>query len=449
MTIIDPNGEDAFSHVMPSIQDRLRDFTPRRAKGRVRRLLGVIVHATVTEVRLGEICHLVDPSTGRKLLAEVIGLTDDMAVLTPIGDLSGLSSLTEVVPTGDELRVPVGPGLLGRTINAIGEPLDNLPWPPAGIEAYYPVGAIPPDPLSRQLISAPISLGVRAIDGLITCGRGQRIGIFGEPGTGKSTLLANIARNTDADVVVVGLIGERGREVREFIDRQLGPEGLAKSVVVAATSERPAMERVKAAYVATTIAEYFRDQGKHVLLLMDSVTRYARAQREIGLAAGEPPTRRGFPPSLFAALPRLLERSGPSPRGSITGVYTILVEGDGTLDPVAEEVQAILDGHVILSRDLAQRNQFPAIDVLASRSRLMDVVVSRQHSDDAGRIREMMGRYNEVELLVRVGEYERGSDKAADEAIAKIGRINALLRQTKDERETFASIERRMREIVG
>ena len=449
MTIIDPNGEDAFSHVMPRIQDRLRDFTPRRAKGRVRRLLGVIVHATVTEVRLGEICHLVDPSTGRKLLAEVIGLTDDMAVLTPIGDLSGLSSLTEVVPTGDELRVPVGPGLLGRTINAIGEPLDSLPWPPAGIEAYYPVGAIPPDPLSRQLISAPISLGVRAIDGLITCGRGQRIGIFGEPGTGKSTLLANIARNTDADVVVVGLIGERGREVREFIDRQLGPEGLAKSVVVAATSERPAMERVKAAYVATTIAEYFRDQGKHVLLLMDSVTRYARAQREIGLAAGEPPTRRGFPPSLFAALPRLLERSGPSPRGSITGVYTILVEGDGTLDPVAEEVQAILDGHVILSRDLAQRNQFPAIDVLASRSRLMDVVVSRQHSDDAGRIREMMGRYNEVELLVRVGEYERGSDKAADEAIAKIGRINALLRQTKDERETFASIERSMREIVG
>jgi len=449
MTIIDPNGEDAFSHVMPRIQDRLRDFTPRRAKGRVRRLLGVIVHATVTEVRLGEICHLVDPSTGRKLLAEVIGLTDDMAVLTPIGDLSGLSSLTEVVPTGDELRVPVGPGLLGRTINAIGEPLDNLPWPPAGIEAYYPVGALPPDPLSRQLISAPISLGVRAIDGLITCGRGQRIGIFGEPGTGKSTLLANIARNTDADVVVVGLIGERGREVREFIDRQLGPEGLAKSVVVAATSERPAMERVKAAYVATTIAEYFRDQGKHVLLLMDSVTRYARAQREIGLAAGEPPTRRGFPPSLFAALPRLLERSGPSPRGSITGVYTILVEGDGTLDPVAEEVQAILDGHVMLSRDLAQRNQFPAIDVLASRSRLMDVVVSRQHSDDAGRIREMMGRYNEVELLVRVGEYERGSDKAADEAIAKIGRINALLRQTKDERETFASIERRMREIVG
>jgi ATP synthase in type III secretion protein N len=449
MTIMDRPGDDAFTRIIPRLQEKVREFTPRRAKGRVRRILGIVVHATVTEVRLGEICKLVDPTNGRSLLAEVIGLADDMAVLTPIGDLAGLSSLTEVMPTGDELRVPVGPGLLGRTINAIGEPLDDLPWPPEGIEAYYPVGAVPPEPLSRQLISAPISLGVRAIDGLVTCGRGQRIGIFGEPGTGKSTILANIARNTDADVVVVGLIGERGREVREFLDRQLGPEGLAKAVIVAATSERPAMERVKAAYVATTIAEYFRDQGKNVLLLMDSVTRFARAQREIGLAAGEPPTRRGFPPSLFAALPRLLERSGPARHGSITGIYTILVEGDGTLDPVAEEVQAILDGHVILSRDLAQRNQFPAVDVLASRSRLMDVVVSPQHRHDAGRIREMISRFNEVELLVRVGEYERGSDKGADEAIAKIDRINGFLRQTKDERESFATIEKRMREIVG
>jgi type III secretion protein N (ATPase) len=451
MNIMAPpgNGDDAFSRIMPRLQDALRDFTPRRAKGRVRRLLGVVVHATVTEVRMGEICWLVDPGTQRHLMAEVIGLADDMAILTPIGDLSGLSSLTEVVPTGDELRIPVGPGLLGRTISAVGNALDDKPWPPPGIEAYYPVGALPPDPLARQLISAPILLGVRSIDGLITVGRGQRIGIFGEPGAGKSTLLADIARNTDADVVVVGLIGERGREVREFLDRQLGPEGLAKAVVVVATSERPAMERVKAAYVATTIADAFRDQGKNVLLLMDSVTRFARAQREIGLAAGEPPTRRGFPPSLFAALPRLLERSGPAKHGSITGIYTILVEGDGTLDPVAEEVQAILDGHVILSPELAQKNHFPAVDVLRSRSRLMDVVVSRQHREDAGRIREMISRYNDVELLVRVGEYEKGSDKGADEAIAKISRINAFLRQTKDERENFADIERRMREIVA
>jgi ATP synthase in type III secretion protein N len=444
-----PGGDDAFSRIMPRLQDALRDLTPRRAKGRVRRLLGVVVHATVSEVRLGELCYLIDPSTQRSVMAEVIGLADDMAILTPIGDLSGLSSLTEVVPTGDELRVPVGPGLLGRTISAVGAPLDDKPWPPDGIEAYYPVGALPPDPLARQLISAPIQLGIRSIDGLITCGRGQRIGIFGEPGAGKSTILADIARNTDADVVVVGLVGERGREVREFIDRQLGPAGLAKAVIVVATSERPAMERVKAAYVATTIAEYFRDQGKNVLLLMDSITRFARAQREIGLAAGEPPTRRGFPPSLFAALPRLLERSGPAKHGSITGIYTILVEGDGTLDPVAEEVQAILDGHVILSPELAQRNHFPAVDVLRSRSRLMDAVVSRQHRDDAGRIREMISRYNDVELLVRVGEYEKGSDKAADEAIAKIGRINAFLRQGKDERDNLGEIERRMREIAG
>jgi type III secretion protein N (ATPase) len=339
--------------------------------------------------------------------------------------------------------------LLGRTISAVGAPLDDLPWPPEGIEAYYPVGAMPPDPLARQLISQPILLGIRSIDGLITCGRGQRIGVFGEPGSGKSTILADIARNTDADVVVVGLIGERGREVREFLDRQLGPEGLAKSVIVVATSERPAMERVKAAYCATTIAEYFRDQGKHVLLVMDSITRFARAQREIGLAAGEPPTRRGFPPSLFAALPRLLERSGPAKHGSITGVYSILVEGDGTLDPVAEEVQAILDGHVILSPELAQRNHFPAVDVLKSRSRLMDAVVSKQHREDSGRIREMISRYNEVELLVRVGEYERGGDRVADEAIAKIGMINAFLRQSKEERDTFPEIERRMREIAG
>jgi len=449
MTILDPKRDDVFARIIPRLQETLQDFTPRRARGRVRRLLGVVVHATVTEVRLGEICYLVDPTTQRSVMAEVIGLADDMAVLTPIGDLAGLSSLTEVVPTGDELRVPVGPELLGRTISAIGTALDDKPWPPADIEAYYPVGAMPPEPLTRALISTPILLGIRAIDGLITCGRGQRIGIFGEPGAGKSTLLADIARNTDADVVVVGLIGERGREVREFIDRQLGPEGLAKSVVVVATSERPAMERVKAAYVATTIAEYFRDRGKNVLLLMDSVTRFARAQREIGLAAGEPPTRRGFPPSLFAALPRLLERSGPSPAGSITGIYTILVEGDGTLDPVAEEVQAILDGHVILSPELAQRNHFPAVDVLRSRSRLMDVVVSKQHRDDAGRIREMLSRYNEVELLVRVGEYERGGDKGTDEAIAKIGKINAFLRQTKDERDAFADVARRMREIVG
>lgn len=448
MAVFSAGQCERLDSIIPRLREALQRTLLRPAKGRVRRLLGVIVHATVSEVRVGEICHLIDPVTKRMVMAEVVGLIDDMAVLTPIGELSGLSSNAEVTPTGHELRVPVGCGLLGRTISALGEFLDGRPLPAVGIDSYYTVGGVPPEPMSRSLIDSPILLGVRAIDGLLTCGRGQRIGIFGEPGAGKSTLLAEIARNTDADVVVVGLIGERGREVREFIERQLGPEGRAKAVMVVATSDRPAMERVKAAYVATTVAEYFRDQGSHVLLLLDSVTRFARAQREIGLAAGEPPTRRGFPPSLFAALPRLLERSGPAKRGSITGVYTVLVEGDGTLDPVAEEVQSILDGHVILSNDLAQRNHFPAIDVLRSRSRLMDAVVSQQHRSDGARVRELMSRYAEIELLLRVGEYKPGSDLLADEAIVRIDRIKAFLRQGLNDRSSFEETQQKMREIV-
>jgi len=283
----------------------------------------------------------------------------------------------------------------------------------------------------------------------VTCARGQRIGIFGRPGAGKSTLLAKIVRGTDADVVVVALVGERGREVREFVERQLGPDGRARAVVVAATSDRSAMERVKAAHVATAIAESFRDRGRHVLLLVDSITRFARAQREIGLAAGEPPTRRGFPPSLFAALPRLLERAGALDRGSITAVYTVLVEGELGLDPVAEEVQAILDGHVVLSNELAERNHFPAVDVLRSRSRLMDAVTSRQHQADAARIRELLARHADVELLLRVGEYRKGSDVVADEAIARVDRINAFLRQTADEHASLEDTRRLMREILS
>lgn len=441
-------GQNGLDSILHRLHGAVRDADPRRPKGRVRSLLGVVVHASVPHVRLGELCHLVDPSSTRKVLAEVVGLSGDVAILTPIGELSGLSSLTEVVPTGDELRVAVGPGLLGRVISATGEPLDDAPWPPEIMDGTRPVAAQPPEPLRRALISEPITLGIRAIDGLLTCGRGQRVGIFGEPGVGKSTLLAEIARNTDADVVVIGLIGERGREVREFIDRQLGPEGRAKAVVVAATSDRPAMERVKAAYVATAIAEYFRDQGRHVLLVMDSVTRYARAQREIGLAAGEPPTRRGFPPSLFAALPRLLERSGPAPVGSITGIYSVLVEGDGTLDPVAEEVQAILDGHIVLSSELAQRNHFPAIDVLRSRSRLMESVAPAEHRRHGARIRELMARYQDVELLVRVGEYQRGADKITDEAIAKIDRINQFLRQPGGQPWSFEQVRADMKGLA-
>jgi type III secretion protein N (ATPase) len=443
-------GIDArLASMVPRLQKVARTSGPRQARGKVRRLLGVTVHASVPQVRLGEICHLVDPVTNCQVAAEVIGLLDDVAVLTPIGELFGLSSLTEVLATGAELRIPVGKGLLGRVVGALGDPLDGAPWPPTGIDAYRPVDAQPAVPFARNLVSEPIRFGIRAIDGLVTCARGQRMGIFGEAGVGKSTLLADIVRGTDADVVVVALVGERGREVREFVERQLGADGRKRAIVVAATSDRPAMERVKAAHAATTIAEYFRDQGGHVLLLMDSITRFARAQREIGLAAGEPPTRRGFPPSVFAALPRLLERAGPVGRGSITGIYTILVEGDISLDPIAEEVQAILDGHVVLSRELAQRNHFPAIDVLRSRSRLMDVVVPPEQRAHAGRIRELLARYAEVELLLRVGEYRQGSDPVADEAIAKLTRINEFLCQSSSTtHSTFEETRGQMQEIV-
>jgi type III secretion protein N (ATPase) len=440
--------DNHFDAILPRLESALEKSQPRPVTGRVRRLLGVTVQASVRQTHLGEICHLADPVTGRLVMAEVVGLVDDLAILTPIGDLTGLSSVSEVIPTGDELRVPVGVGLLGRVVNALGEPLDGQPLPSDGIEGLYPVMAQAVTPFERTLIDTPIQLGIRALDGLVTCGRGQRIGIFGEPGAGKSTLLADIVRSTDADVIVVGLVGERGREVREFVERQLGPQTRERTIVVAATSDRPAMERVKAAYTATTIAEFFRDCGGQVLLLMDSITRFARAQREIGLAAGEPATRRGFPPSLFAALPRLLERAGPTAQGSITAVYAVLVEGEISLDPVAEEMQALLDGHVVLSTEMARRNHFPAIDVLRSRSRLMDTVVAPAHQSDAARLRELLARYSDVELLLRVGEYKQGSDPLADEAISKIDRINAFLRQSSAAHSTIEETQRQMREIV-
>ncbi|APF38711.1 EscN/YscN/HrcN family type III secretion system ATPase [Chelatococcus daeguensis] len=435
--------------ILPKLRRQAETVSPRVVKGRILRAVGVTIHASVAQVRLGEVCRLRDPVSGVAVLAEVVGLLEDAAVLTPLGDLSGLSSATEVIPTGSELRVPVGPGLLGRVLSALGEPLDGGAWPPPGMVGTYPLQAPPPPPMARDIIKEPLQLGIRSLDGLVTCARGQRIGIFGEPGVGKSTLLAQIVKGTEADVVVIGLIGERGREVREFLERELGEEGRRRSVTVVATSDRPAIERVKAAYVATAIAEYFRDQGRSVLLLMDSVTRFARAQREIGLAAGEPPTRRGFPSSLFAVLPQLLERSGPGQGGAITGLYTVLMEGDGTQDPIAEEVRSILDGHVVLSAELAHRNHFPAIDVLKSRSRLMDAVVTPEHSRLAGRVRDLMARYAEVELLVRVGEYQRGSDSRADEAIDGIDAINDLLRQGQAERSTMAEVQQRMRMLVS
>ncbi|WOS65777.1 FliI/YscN family ATPase [Sinorhizobium fredii] len=430
------------------LRERALGSETRPVHGRVRRITGIIVHATAPMVRIGELCHLRDPVSGATVPAEVVGFEEEEAVLTPIGDLEGMSTRAEVIATGRTLQIPVCDDLLGRVVNPLGEILDvsDERAIPVVTDTYYPTHRPPPQALRRDLITEPLQLGIRAIDGLLTVARGQRVGIFGEPGVGKSSLLSAIVRGTKADVIVIGLIGERGREVREFIEGQLGEEGRRRSVVVVATSDRPAIERVKAAYAATAIAEYFRDQRRDVLLLMDSVTRFARAQREIGLAAGEPPTRRGYPPSLFAALPRLLERAGPGQGGSITALYTVLTEGDGTLDPVAEETKAILDGHIMLSSALAERNFFPAIDILKSRSRLMETVAGRTHRDHAARIRTLLSRYEEIELLLRVGEYERGADALSDEAIDKRDAIETFLRQSGDE---FSSLEATVEHLKG
>lgn len=406
-------------------------------KGRVIQVVGTIIKAAVPGVKVGEVCLLRNPWENYEVQAEVVGFTREAVLLTALGQMVGISAQTEVIPTHRVHMVPVGSGLLGRVLDGLGRPLDSAVKGPLHPEGYYPVYADPPSPLERRIISKPISLGVRAIDGLLTCGEGQRMGIFAAAGGGKSTLLAQIVRNTEAEVTVLALIGERGREVREFIEKDLGPEGLAKSVVICSTSDRSAMERLKAAYVATSIAESFRDKGLRVLLLMDSVTRFGRAQREIGLAAGEPPTRRGFPPSVFSELPKLMERAGNSSKGSITALYTVLVEGDDMTEPIADETRSILDGHIILSRKLAQMNHYPAIDILQSISRCQTAIITKEHRANASKLRELLARYAEVEILLKIGEYQKGSDRETDEAIAKNEAVNNFLRQGLMERSTL------------
>jgi type III secretion protein N (ATPase) len=444
----DWNGVD-LSNLVERVHGRLGAARLRPLKGSVRSIRGVLLRAQVAGVGIGELCHVHDPVSGRRLAAEVIGFEQDEAILSPIGSLEGLSTRTEITPTGQTRAVNVGDALLGRAISAMGECLDQAPENGGSPLRRYPLHAEPPTPFSRQLVVRPLSLGVRSIDGLLTLAQGQRVGIFGEPGVGKSSLLASIVRHTDADVIVIGLIGERGREVRELLDVQLDAKARARTVAVVATSDRPAAERVRAAYVATAQAEYHRDQGRNVLLLMDSLTRFARAQREIGLAVGEPPTRRGYPPSFFSALPRLLERAGPGPTGSITALYTVLTEGDAATDPVAEEARSILDGHIVLSAELAQRNFFPAVDVLRSRSRLMDQVSSDEHRRLAQRIRELMARRNDIDMLLRVGEYVAGSDPLADEAIARHGAIEGFLRQSASEPSRWLQTLDHMRKVLA
>lgn len=438
-----------------NLQHLLQAVEPRPLKGRVIRATGTVIHAAAPDVAVGELCRLKDPNSGRQLLAEAVGLAGETVILTPIGDMIGLSTQTEVVRTGAPLQVAVGPGLLGQVLDSLGRRRGAAPDEETRPEhtgsgwTTYPINADPPDAMTRKLISRPMALGIRVIDGLLTCGEGQRIGIYGAPGTGKSSLLSSIVKGAEADVAVVALIGERGREVREFVERHLGEEGLRKSVLVVATSDRSAMERMKAAYVATAIAEYFRDQDKRVLLLIDSLTRFARAQREIGLAAGEPPTRRGFPPSVFAELPRLLERAGAGARGSITAFYSVLMEGDGTADPIAEESRGILDGHITLSPKLGGAGHYPAIDVLASRSRVMESVTSRAHIQAATHMRSLIARHGEIEFLLRVGEYQAGNDPLADEAVNKMDSIQAFLRQGEHERTAFEDMLKELQRLAA
>jgi ATP synthase in type III secretion protein N len=411
--------------------------------GRVTELTGLVLRATAPGARAGELV-IIERSRGGPLRAEVVGFRGEEVVLLPLGDASGVGPDSIVRPTGRPFAIRCGPSLLGRVLDGIGEPIDNL-GVPEGLE-LWPVERAAPEPLSRRRVTAPLALGVRALDGCLTVGEGQRIGLFAGPGLGKSTLLGQIARHAEAEVNVIALVGERGREVRDFIETQLGEEGLRRSVVVAATSDAPPLLRLKSALVATAIAEHFRDRGKRVLLLLDSLTRVARAQREVGLAAGEPPARQGFPPSVFAMLPRLLERTGQSENGSITAIYAVLTNpgGEESDDPVADEVRAILDGHIWLSRELAARNQWPAIDVVRSLSRVMDEIVDDQHRAAAARLREIISIYERQRDLILLGAYRRGSDEDTDWALDRIDDAYAFLRQTRDERHPFDATRKQL-----
>ncbi|MGA2011400.1 MAG: FliI/YscN family ATPase [Solirubrobacteraceae bacterium] len=412
--------------VVADIARRLQDSDLARRRGRVRDLIGLIIEATGVQVEMGEICLVGDGRDRPAVATEVVGFRGGRTLLMPLGELRGIGPGTSVHPTGNPFGVAVGDRLLGRVIDGLGAPLDEQ-GELRGMAWRRATGA-PPDPLTRPRITERVGLGVRALDTLVPCGRGQRLGIFAGSGVGKSSLLGMIARSTTADVNVIALVGERGREVREFIERDLG-DALAHSVVVVATSDQPALVRIQAAFTATAIAEHFRDEGHNVMLMMDSVTRFAMAQRDVGLAVGEPPATRGYTPSVFALLPRLLERAGTSPRGSITGLYTVLVDGDDMNEPIADAARSILDGHIVLTRSLAHAGHYPAIDVLQSVSRLIGEIVSDDVREAGQRLRAALAAYREKEDLISIGAYQPGTDALLDSAIALRPRIDAYLRQ--------------------
>lgn len=437
-------------------RDRLAEAELIQTYGKVKEVVGLVIRSAGPPARLGDLCQIYDAPTAypprladekSPLLAEVVGFQGSDVVLMPLQHMNGLKPGAIVCSTGKPQQVPVGPAMLGRVLDAVAHPLDGGPIP-EGVRCVS-VFREPPNALKRRKIDRPLSLGVRVMDAMITCGVGQRIGIFAGSGVGKSTLLGMVARRSQSDVNVIALVGERGREVREFIENDLGKEGLARSVVVVATSEQPALLRIKAAFTATAIAEGFRDQGMDVLLMMDSVTRFAMAQREVGLAVGEPPSTRGYTPSVFALLPRLMERAGNSDRGSITALYTVLVEGDDTNEPVADTARSILDGHIVLDRSLASKGHYPAIDPLQSLSRVMNMIVPKEQVRAAARMQELIAAYRDIEDLVTIGAYQKGSKPLADEAIAKWDAITSFLRQDRDESAPFEESVRRLIEIAG
>ena len=434
-----------MSSSLDALKARLAATPAVKTTGRVLAVTGLSLRFTMPGVRVGDV--VVVKRRGEPLTCEVVGFDRGEAIAMPLGVLAGVGPDDEVEATGGGFQVRASEALLGRVVDGLGRPIDG--GPPLAGGVVVPVDRAPEAALSRRPVDRPLATGVRVLDGLLTLGEGQRVGLFAGSGVGKSTLLGAIARGTEADVVVVALVGERGREVSEFLEHALGEEGRKRSVVVVATSDVAALERLRAAQVATAYAEHFRDQGKRVMLLVDSITRFARAQREVGLAAGEPPTRRGYPPSVFAMLPRLLERSGQGARGSITALYTVLVEGGDMEEPIADEVRGILDGHVVLDRALAARGRYPAVDPTASLSRVMDAVVAPEHREAAKKLRALVGHYEAKRDLVMLGAYAKGSDKELDEAIVRMPRIEQFLRQSPADRVGFEDTVAMLGKVVG
>jgi len=426
------------------LQHILDNLDTIRLGGKVRQVIGLTIESQGPPTQLGEICLIRLPGS-TIIQSEVVGFRDRKVLLMPLGEMGGIASGCEVIATGKPLLVPVSENLKGRVLDGLGRPIDGKP--PCRYENFYPIFNPSPDPLKRPRINKPLPLGIKAIDALLTIGKGQRFGIFSGSGIGKSTLMGMIARFTKAEVNIIALIGERGREVRDFIERDLQSEGLSRSVVVVATSDEPPLIRLRGAFVATAIAEYFRDQGYDVMFMMDSITRFARAQREVGLSIGEPPTTRGFPPSVFAILPKLLERSGTSEKGTITGLYTILVDADDMNEPIADNVRAILDGHVVLSRDLAARNHYPAIDILQSVSRVMIDIVPPQQEQAARQLKEIVATIRDAQDLLDIGAYVKGSNPRIDYALSMLDEVNEFLKQGIFEKVDYDTAVRQLLEL--